>query len=153
MRHTNLIQQNKNQIFALFSYYSLSVPTIVPLFMPNTYRANIPALEDLEDRLRLASSRLRFDLLLSLRNQSYYFATDRFGSVLHEGSIVEILTTTIASVHEGTIGTVLKCRTGHGPDCWCSIKIWSGPKKGKIFSRKAKNLRKLICDNDDIQEF
>ena len=120
--------------------------------MPNTYRNNIRILEDLEDRLHFASSRLRFDLLFSIRNPSY-FATDRFGSVLREGSTVEILTTTTASVREGTIGKVTRCRTNHGPDCWCSIKIWSGPKKGKTFSRKAKNLRKLICDYDDTQEY
>ena len=118
--------------------------------MPITFREHIRALEDLEDRLRLASSRLRFNLFLSRRSQRIYFATDRFGSVLREGTIVEILTTTTASVREGTIATILKCCSGHGPNCWCTVKIWSGSKRRKKYSRKAKNLRKLICDYYEI---
>ena len=117
--------------------------------MPHISCEYIRALEDLEDRIHLARSSIRFDLFHSLHTRRPYFATDRFGSELREGHIVETLTTTPASVRKGTIATLLKCRSGYGSNCWCTIQIWSGPKSGKTYSRKAKNLRKLITDNDD----
>ena len=120
--------------------------------MQNYFRERIRAFEDLEHRLIIADSRLRFATatIQSLRLQRQYFATDRAGTIIREGDTVEILTTTSASVYAGTIATLIKCRKGHGGNCWCTIEIWSGPKSGKYYSRKAKNLRKLITDNDEI---
>ena len=116
--------------------------------MPNHFRQRIREIEDLEDRLRLASFRFKFATakLHYLRLRSQHFATDRFGTALCEGNTVEILTSTSASVHTGTIATLLECKSGYGANCWCTVRIWSGPKSGKTFSRKAKNLRKLITD-------
>ena len=103
-------------------------------------------IQEQETRLSYLESEIDqvIDTLNSLRLQQEYFAFDRSGVELFEDDSVEILTGTSASVAAGTLATIVKCTNTNGQHCWCFVRVWSGPKAGQIFKRKAKNLRKLF---------
>ena len=113
----------------------------------------------LRERIQQQETRLSYleseidqviDTLRSLRLQQEYFAFDRFGVEIFEDDSVEILTGTPTSVAAGTLASIVKCTNKEGQHCWCFVRIWSGPKAGHIFKRKAKNLRKLFeTENDE----
>ena len=84
------------------------------------------------------------ELLHSIRLEQQKLIFDNFGIQLFVGDTVEILTGTNQSIHAGTLASITALGDTEGPNCWCSVRIWSGPQAGNIYKRKAKNLRKLL---------